>query len=135
MVLLYAEQCFFEVIMMSNEWNPTIETGNKPLYIALADALELDINSGILKPGEKLPPQRELADRIGVNLSTVTRAFRVCELKGLISGVVGRGTFVAADVKVSLSLISQDKKSDIIEMGQVLPLYVIDKVTTRIEAL
>lgn len=116
---------------MSNEWNPKIETGNKPLYIALADALESDIRLGILKPGEKLPPQRELADRIGVNLSTVTRAFRVCELKGLISGVVGRGTFVASDVKVSLSLISQNKKPEIIEMGQVLPLPVTDKVTAK----
>ncbi len=116
---------------MSIHWNPKIETGNKPIYIALADALESDINAGILKPGEKLPPQRELADRIGVNLSTVTRAFRVCELKGLISGVVGRGTFVAPDVKVSLSLISQGKKSEIIEMGQVLPLSVIDKVTAK----
>jgi len=117
--------------MMSNEWNPTIKIGKRPLYIALADALESDINSGILKPGDKLPPQRELADLIGVNLSTVTRALRVCELKGLISGVVGRGTFVAADVKVSLSLISQDKTLNLIEMGQVLPLYGINKVTAR----
>lgn len=114
---------------MFNEWNPIIERDNKPLYIALADALESDINAGILKPGEKLPPQRELADRIGVNLSTVTRAFRVCELKGLISGVVGRGTFVASDVKVPLSLVSQGEKSNIIEMGQVLPLYITDKDT------
>lgn len=116
---------------MSEEWNPKIETGNKPLYLALADALESDIKLGILKPGEKLPPQRELAYCIGVNLSTVTRAFRVCELKGLISGVVGRGTFVAPDVKVSLSLFSRDKKPEIIEMGQVLPLSVIDKVIAK----
>ncbi|SHK83920.1 PLP-dependent aminotransferase family protein [Desulforamulus aeronauticus] len=117
---------------MINEWCPTIKTGDKPLYIALANALESDINSGILKPGDKLPPQRELADQIGVNLSTVTRAFRVCELKGLISGVVGRGTFVASDVKIPLSLISQNKSPDIIQMGQVLPLYSIDKDTARI---
>ena len=117
---------------MINEWCPNIKTRDKPLYLALADALESDINSGILKPGEKLPPQRELADRLGVNLSTVTRAFRVCELKGIISGVVGRGTFVASDVKVPLSLLSQHKSSGIIEMGQVLPLYSMDKNTARI---
>lgn len=116
---------------MSNEWNPRIVKNAKPLYISLADALESDIKSGILKPGEKLPPQRELADRIRVNLSTVTRAFRVCELKGLISGVVGRGTFVTPDAKVSLSLISQANKPDIIEMGQVLPLSIFDKVIAK----
>lgn len=114
-----------------NEWNPRIETGDKPLYIALADALESDIQAGVLKPGEKLPPQRELSGRLGVNLSTVTRAFRVCELKGMISGVVGRGTFISSDAKVSLSLVSQDKTSDIIEMGQVLPLYALDKDTAK----
>lgn len=114
---------------MNNNWKPSIEDRNKPLYLALADALASDINSGILKPGEKLPPQRELADQLNVNLSTITRAFRLCELKGLISGVVGRGTFVSADVKVSLSLTSQDKALNIIEMGQALPLYCLDKET------
>lgn len=117
---------------MFNEWKPKIYKDNKPLYIALAEALELDINLGILKPGQKLPPQRELANLIGVNLSTITRAFRVCELKGLISGVVGRGTYVASDAEVSLSLVSQDKTSNIIEMGQVLPLYAVDRDTARL---
>lgn len=114
---------------MLNEWKPVILNNNKPYYQALADALESDIKSGILKPGEKLPPQRELADQINVNLSTVTRAFRLCELKGLIYGVVGRGTFVSADAKISLSMTSQDDDLNIIEMGQVLPLYCLDKDT------
>jgi len=114
---------------MLNEWKPEIINKSKPYYQALADALESDIKSGILKPGEKLPPQRELADQINVNLSTVTRAFRLCELKGLIYGVVGRGTFVSADAKVSLSLNSQDDDLNIIEMGQALPLYCLDKDT------
>lgn len=116
---------------MISEWCPDIKTSDKPLYIAIADALEADINSGILKPGEKLPPQRELADRLGVNLSTVTRAFRACELKGVICGVVGSGTFVASDVKVPLSLISQNKSPNIIEMGQVLPLHSMDDNIAR----
>ncbi|MDD3169836.1 MAG: winged helix-turn-helix domain-containing protein, partial [Eubacteriales bacterium] len=112
-----------------NEWKPVIANNNKPYYKALAEALEADIKTGILKPGEKLPPQRELADQINVNLSTVTRAFRLCELKGLISGVIGRGTFVSTDAKVSLSLTSQEDAFNIIEMGQALPLYCLDKET------
>ncbi len=116
---------------MISEWCPNLETGDKPLYLALADALESDIHSGILKPGERLPPQRELADRLGVNLSTITRAFQVCELKGVIFGVVGSGTFVASDVKVPLSLVSQSRSSGIIEMGQVLPLPSMDANTAR----
>lgn len=123
---------FQEMTVMISEWCSSIKTGDKPLYIALADALESDIHSGILKPGEKLPPQRELADRLGVNLSTVTRAFRVCALNGLIFGVVGSGTFVASDVKVPLSLISQNRSPGIIEMGQVLPLHCMDANTAQI---
>lgn len=84
-------------------WQPAIrpegaagERREEPLYLAIAGAMERDIAAGLLQPGDRLPPQRELADRLGVNLSTVTRAFKLCEMKGLIAGVVGRGTFVAA---------------------------------------
>lgn len=116
---------------MTITWKPNIKNKSKALYIALADSLESDIKSGVLRPGDKLPPQRELADLLEVNLSTVTRAFRLCELKGLISGVVGRGTFVFSDAKVSLSLVNQNKTSNLIEMGQVLPLYNLDKDTAK----
>ena len=118
--------------MLMSEWGPNIKTDDGPLYLAIANALESDIHSGILKPGEKLPPQRELADRLGINLSTITRAFRVCELKGVIFGIVGSGTFVASDVKVPLSLVSQSGLPGIIEMGQVFPLPSMDANTGKI---
>lgn len=66
-------------------------------YLELASQLEEDILSGRLKPGTKLPPQRELADYLELNFTTVTRAYDVCRAKGLIYGVVGRGTFVASE--------------------------------------
>ncbi|MRH41396.1 aminotransferase class I/II-fold pyridoxal phosphate-dependent enzyme [Aquibacillus halophilus] len=113
-------------------WKPNLEKEKKPIYKALVEKLEEDINSGLLKPGQILPPQRELADYLGINLSTITRAFRVCELKGLISGVVGRGTFVAMDSKLSLTLYNKNQ-NDIIEMGQVHPLYSMDQgITTMV---
>lgn len=84
-------------------WQPDIRKQarprEEPLYLALVGAMERDIAAGILQPGDKLPPQRELADWLGLNLSTVTRAFKLCEMKGLIDGVVGRGTFVAAGAR------------------------------------
>ncbi len=46
--------------------------------------------------GEKLPPTRELADSLGLNRTTVTAAYQVLELEGLIRGHVGRGSFVEA---------------------------------------
>jgi DNA-binding GntR family transcriptional regulator len=59
--------------------------------------LEQDILSGVLLPRTKLPPQRELADYLDLNLSTISKAFKVCELKGLLSTFVGSGTFVSYD--------------------------------------
>lgn len=47
-------------------WRPTLTKGDTPLYIALANKLEADIASGQIKPGTKLPPQRELADFLDV---------------------------------------------------------------------
>jgi DNA-binding transcriptional MocR family regulator len=65
-----------------------------PRYEALADALARDIAEGVLTPGTRLPTQRDLADRLGVSLGTVTRAYTLAERRGLIRGETGRGTFV-----------------------------------------
>ncbi|HXE80723.1 MAG TPA: PLP-dependent aminotransferase family protein [Vicinamibacterales bacterium] len=77
-------------------WTPTIRREGKPLYLAIADALAADVAAGRLASGQRLPPQRELADRLGVTLTTVTRAYTEAARRGLIEGAVGRGTFVRA---------------------------------------
>ena len=52
------------------------------------------IASGTLPTGTKLPPQRDLAFDIGVTIGTVGRAYTLVRERGLVSGEVGRGTFV-----------------------------------------
>lgn len=77
-------------------WKPSRQMlGTGPVYLALAAALERDVLSGALPPGTKLPPQRELADFLDLNFTTVTRAYDLCRDKNLVYGVTGRGTFVA----------------------------------------
>lgn len=75
-------------------WRPRIDRKSGPLYLALADALAGDIQAGRLRAGERLPPQRDLADALGVNVTTVTRGYTEADRRGLISGQIGRGTFV-----------------------------------------
>src|SRR5687768_622865 len=75
-------------------WKPSLTAGAEPKYQALVDALERDIDAGVLPPGTRLPPQRELAGRLGVAIGTVSRAYAAAEALGLLSGEVGRGTFV-----------------------------------------
>ena len=65
-----------------------------PKYIAITDALSDRIRSGDMKPGERLPTHRDLADTLGVTVATVTRAYKEAISRGLISGEVGRGSFV-----------------------------------------
>lgn len=85
----------FENYPMS--WRPLrSELPSGPVYLALAAKLEADIASGLLSVGTRLPPQRELADFLDLNFTTVTRAYDLCREKGLLKGVVGRGTFVAS---------------------------------------
>jgi len=78
-------------------WMPDLATRGGPKYLAIADAISDAVSSGDLSPGEKLPPQRNLAYDIGVTLGTVTRAYQEAERRGLVGGEVGRGTFVLGD--------------------------------------
>lgn len=75
-------------------WTPQVGPNGGPKYLAIVEALAADIRSGRLTPGERLPPQRLLARRLGVDLTTVTRAFNEARRRGLIEAAAGRGSFV-----------------------------------------
>ena len=75
-------------------WVPILSEPAEPKYQAIVDALDRDIGGGLLPPGTRLPTQRELAARLGIAIGTVSRAYAAAEQRGLLSGEVGRGTFV-----------------------------------------
>ena len=75
-------------------WRPRIDRKSGPLYRALAAAIAQDVQAGKLKSGDRLPPHRELADTLGVTVTTVTRGYSEAERRGLVRGEIGRGTFV-----------------------------------------
>jgi 2-aminoadipate transaminase len=66
------------------------------LYVQLRESLRQSITSGALKPGDRLPSERELAVTLGVSRTTVVTAYQELESQGLVRGHVGRGTFVCA---------------------------------------
>lgn len=100
-------------------WKPSWER-TRPLYRSLARCLEEDIKAGRLLPGTKLPPQRELADFLDINVSTVSQAFRICSDKGLLTSIIGSGTFVAYDAVTNVS-IAPDASLPLIELGSMMP--------------
>jgi DNA-binding transcriptional MocR family regulator len=82
------------IVTMTN-WTPSLEEATGPRYLAIAEALAQDIGDGKLKAGDRLPTHRDLAWHLGVTVGTVSRAYAEAERRGLTSGEVGRGTFVA----------------------------------------
>lgn len=80
-------------------WRPSSIPKRGPKYLAIVDALATDIAEGTLVSSDRLPTQRELAARLGVTVTTVTRAYAEATRRGLVQGEVGRGTFVRAGLE------------------------------------
>ncbi len=65
-----------------------------PLYVQAADYIAARVAAGDLAPGARLPSERDLADQWGIAYQTVRRTMRELRERGLITSVVGKGTFV-----------------------------------------
>lgn len=78
-------------------WTPQLNPAIKPKYLAIIEALKADIQAGAVRIGDRLPPQRALAEVLGVDLTTVTRAFNEARRLGLIDAHVGRGSFIRGE--------------------------------------
>lgn len=85
-------------------WLPRLAVHGGPRFLQIADALQAAVAEGALKPGDRLPPQRLLAARLAVDLTTVTRAYDEARRRHLLEGRGARGTYVAAP-KVELNSI------------------------------
>ena len=66
-----------------------------PVYRQIANQVKYMIASGRLRPGQELPPIRNLADRLVINHNTVVHAYAQLEKEGLIVCRHGAGSFVA----------------------------------------
>src|SRR5215204_1364070 len=82
------------ILLGMTMWLPDLENRRGPVYRAIADAIDADVERGTLRAGARLPPHRDLADHLGVTVTTVTRAYTEAARRGLTSGHVGRGTFI-----------------------------------------
>jgi GntR family transcriptional regulator, transcriptional repressor for pyruvate dehydrogenase complex len=64
------------------------------LYEQIVQQIEESVLNGTLKPGDQLPAERELAQRLGVSRTAVREAVKALREKGLVEAYSGRGTFV-----------------------------------------
>lgn len=75
-------------------WLPDPAALRRPAYQSLADQFAHAIGTGTVAVGARLPPQRKLADDLGLSVQTVSRAYEELIRRGLVVGEVGRGSFV-----------------------------------------
>jgi GntR family transcriptional regulator, transcriptional repressor for pyruvate dehydrogenase complex len=74
------------------------------LYEQIVEQVEAYIHKGQLKPGDQLPPERELAEQFGVSRTAVREAVKALHEKGLVEAYPGRGTFITSETSNSIRL-------------------------------
>jgi GntR family transcriptional regulator, transcriptional repressor for pyruvate dehydrogenase complex len=72
------------------------------LYEQIVQQVEDSIHKGVLKPGDQLPPERELAQQFGVSRTAVREAVKALHEKGLVEAYPGRGTFITDGTSYSM---------------------------------
>ncbi|RVT97790.1 PLP-dependent aminotransferase family protein [Rhodovarius crocodyli] len=113
-------------------WQPAVSRSEGPLYLAIADALQADIRSGELPPGRRLPPQRSLAEALGVDFTTISRAYAEAARRGLVEGRVGQGTFIRAQPVPQA--VRPDAESGMLDMSMNTPPMPADAALARLVA-
>lgn len=73
---------------------------DRPIYTQILERMEMQIVSGIYKPGSKVPSVRELAAEAGVNPNTMQRALAELERKGLVTTQRTSGRVVTEDMEM-----------------------------------
>jgi DNA-binding transcriptional MocR family regulator len=78
----------------TQHWRRRIEASDQPAYRLIADLIAEDLRTGRLAARDRLPTLRELADDLGLNYTTVARAYAEARKRGLIDSRPGMGTHV-----------------------------------------
>ncbi|TCS83586.1 FadR/GntR family transcriptional regulator [Tepidibacillus fermentans] len=116
------------------------DTKNRKLYQEVLVQINEIIKEDDLKVGDRLPSERELAERLNVGRSSVREALRALELLGLISTRHGEGTFIEEStshhlVEILAFFILRDQKSkkDLLEMRKIIELDAVRLAAERMK--
>jgi len=69
--------------------------GKVPIYHQLINQIRMQIKTGMLRPGEKMPPEEEICSMLGISRTTVRQAMNQLVEQGLLTRYRGKGTFVS----------------------------------------
>lgn len=89
---------------MALSWVRGLSRDGGPLYLQVVECIEQAMSDERLRPGDRLPPQRQLAEHLHVDLTTVTRAYAEARRRNLLEARGAAGTFVSAP-KIDLTQV------------------------------
>jgi len=100
-----------------------------------------NLETGIMKPGEKLPTQEKLAQRFGVGRSSIREATNALAIMGYLKIIQGKGTFISQKLPVDNSQATSDgdfignaNLFNLVEIREVLECYVVQKAADRADS-
>lgn len=88
----------------NRSWQPRLNPESRRKSLGIVDALIEDLHLGLIRAGDRLPTQRTIAGSLGIDLTTVTKAFNEAHRRGLITATIGRGTFIAPQAEAALEI-------------------------------
>ena len=103
-------------------WMPNPAGLSRPAYLSLAEQFARAIENGDLPSGAKLMPHRKLADRLGLAVQTVSRAYEELTRRGLVQGEIGRGSFVLGPGTEARQPYLPDRKGEVIDLSILKPV-------------
>lgn len=92
----------------------------KPLYLQVADYITEAARSGQMKPGQKLPPSRTLADQNKVHRSTIINAYQELKARGVLASRQGSGSYIEKGLSENTVAIQKLPKRDIIPTDELI---------------
>lgn len=84
-----------------------------PVYEQIVKQTEKFIQTGILKPGDKIPSVRNLSIELSVNPNTIQKSIVELDRRGLIFSVPGKGCYVSEEARTALSAVKRKEMAEI----------------------
>lgn len=103
-------------------WRPDIAQLRRPAYLSLAEQIARAIQDGLLPQGTRLLPHRKLADELKLSVQTVSRAYDELVRRGLVSGEVGRGSFVQTRPKEPEPPYLPERLGELVDLSILKPV-------------
>ena len=89
----------------------------QPVYEQIIEQLESLVLTGVMKPGEQIPPVRSLSVQLSINPNTIQKAYSELDRRGILYSVPGRGCFISDNAQ---ALLAEIRRKDIAKLEELV---------------